>query len=133
MTNTNVHTGSISGGVRTVVRLENLAILLLTLLAYGYLHLGWILFAILLLAPDVSLLAYLANPRLGAQCYNLVHSYIGPLALLGVSHFYPHLLPFALIWVTHVAMDRALGYGLKYQTAFNDTHLGTIGRTVTSR
>jgi Domain of unknown function (DUF4260) len=28
----------------------------------------------------------------------------------------------------HIGLDRALGYGLKYSTAFGDTHLGRTGR-----
>jgi hypothetical protein len=34
----------------------------------------------------------------------------------------------ALIWAAHVGFDRMLGYGLKYPTAFGDTHMGRIGR-----
>jgi hypothetical protein len=34
----------------------------------------------------------------------------------------------ALIWLAHIGMDRSLGYGLKLPTAFQDTHLGRIGR-----
>jgi hypothetical protein len=30
---------------------------------------------------------------------------------------------YVLIWTAHIAMDRALGYGLKYPTAFKSTHL----------
>ena len=33
----------------------------------------------------------------------------------------------ALVWFAHIGMDRALGYGLKYDTDFKDTHLGRIG------
>jgi hypothetical protein len=125
------NTGSPTGGIKTIVRIENLAILLLVILAYIHLHLNWWLFAALLFAPDIALTAYLANPRLGAQCYNLGHSYIGPLTLLGAAAAYPRLIPFALIWLAHVSMDRALGYGLKYSTAFTDTHLGKIGHPTT--
>jgi hypothetical protein len=30
--------------------------------------------------------------------------------------------------LAHVGMDRAVGYGLKYPTAFGRTHLGVVGR-----
>jgi hypothetical protein len=36
------------------------------------------------------------------------------------------LLSAALIWLAHIGMDRALGYGLKYPTTFKDTHLGHV-------
>ncbi len=32
------------------------------------------------------------------------------------------------VLVGHVGMDRLAGYGLKYPTAFRDTHLGRIGK-----
>lgn len=71
------------------------------------------------------MLGYLVNVRAGAQLYNAVHTYVGPLLLalysMGASH--PVLLPLTLIWFAHIGMDRMLGYGLKYPTHFKDTHL----------
>ena len=32
----------------------------------------------------------------------------------------------ALIWLAHIGMDRLLGYGLKYPSAFKDTHLQRV-------
>jgi hypothetical protein len=91
---------------------------------------SWLLFALLVLAPDLSMLGYLAGPRIGALSYNLFHSLIGSLALpalgwFGASDPAVHV---AVIWAFHVAVDRALGYGLKLPTSFRDTHLGQIGR-----
>ena len=37
----------------------------------------------------------------------------------------------ALIWAAHIAVDRALGYGLKYGAGFGLTHLGRIGGALT--
>jgi hypothetical protein len=34
----------------------------------------------------------------------------------------------ALAWIAHIGLDRALGFGLKYATGFNHSHLGRIGR-----
>ena len=42
-------------------------------------------------------------------------------------------LPLALVWIAHIGFDRALGYGLKYPSAFADTHLGRIERAATAR
>jgi len=39
----------------------------------------------------------------------------------------PLTLSIALIWLAHIGIDRALGYGLKYETGFTYTHLGRIG------
>ncbi len=33
----------------------------------------------------------------------------------------------ALIWMTHISMDRALGYGLKFPGDFKFTHLQSCG------
>ena len=118
----------VTGDVRNVVRLESLAVLVAAVVAYAYIHGSWVLFAVLLLTPDLAMLGYLAGPRVGAFCYNLVHTYVGPVALLAISVVHPALRPFGLIWLAHIGIDRALGYGLKYATGFSDTHLGLIDR-----
>nr|WP_237684290.1 DUF4260 domain-containing protein [Pseudaminobacter soli] len=91
---------------------------------------SWLLFALLVLAPDLSMLGYLAGPRIGALAYNLFHSLIGPLVLLALGWFGASdpAVHVAIIWAFHVAFDRAVGYGLKLTTSFRDTHLGRIGR-----
>lgn len=84
----------------------------------------------LLLAPDLSMVGYLAGSRVGALTYNAVHNLMVALALLAVGWFSP-VAPLALagaILLAHVGMDRSLGYGLKLPTDFRDTHLGRIGR-----
>jgi len=92
---------------------------------------SWLLFALLFLVPDISMLGYLANPKIGAICYNAVHTYVGPVVLgfIGLTAGIPVCVAIALIWAAHIGFDRVLGYGLKYPTAFGDTHLGTIGRS----
>jgi len=86
------------------------------------------MFAALFLAPDLSMLGYLFGIRVGARTYNLVHTYLGPLALGFAGYFSPTPLLFALclIWTAHIGFDRFLGYGLKYETGFKDTHLGKV-------
>jgi hypothetical protein len=94
-----------------------------------WLHGGsWWLFLLLLLAPDASMLGYLAGPRFGAAAYNAFHSYPLPavLAAFGLLGGFPPALAVALVWFAHIGMDRTLGYGLKYPTAFGDTHLGRV-------
>ena len=90
---------------------------------------GWGLFALLFLAPDRSLTAYLAGPRAGASAYNLVHSYSLPLGLLLLGMTVAgRFIPLALIWLAHISLDRLLGFGLHYSTGVGETHLGRIGR-----
>jgi len=122
--------GRIFGGVRSILRLEGLMLLAVSVALYARLQGEWRLFAELFLVPDLSFVAYLFGPRAGAFAYNAMHSTIGPLTLLSIGMFasLPMTAPVALIWLAHVGFDRALGYGLKYPSAFADTHLGRIGR-----
>jgi hypothetical protein len=86
-------------------------------------------FFVFLLAPDLSFAAYLAGPRVGAVVYNLAHTYAWPVAIAAGCVLTAETgLPvqIALIWAAHIGVDRVLGYGLKYPTAFKDTHLGRI-------
>jgi hypothetical protein len=122
--------GHVTGGVRTLLRLEGLAVLAIAVAAYANFGDGWALFAALFLLPDLAFFGYLAGSRAGALAYNATHSYVGPLGLLaaGLLGGVPLLLPVALIWLAHIGFDRVLGYGLKYAGSFRQTHLGTIGR-----
>jgi hypothetical protein len=71
---------------------------------------------------------YLVSKPTGAAIYNLVHTYTLPLLLLsglwlaGEGRY----LWLDVIWLAHIGMDRMFGYGLKYETAFKDTHLNRV-------
>jgi TctA family transporter len=123
--------GSSPTGVRSILRLEGAAALAAAIALYAHGDFSWPLFAILLLAPDLAMLAYLTGPRAGAAAYNLVHTYALalPLALAGYLVASPIACALGLIWIAHIGMDRMFGYGLKYASGFSDTHLGRIGRT----
>ncbi len=113
-----------------VLRLEWAAVLAVAIAGYALADGSWLMFSLLILAPDLSMLGYLAGPAVGALAYNALHILVWPAALfivglLAGSAIAEHV---AIIWVAHIAMDRALGYGLKLPTGFADTHLGTIGR-----
>jgi hypothetical protein len=116
--------------VRSILRLEGAAALAAAIALYAHAGFSWPLFAILLLAPDLAMLAYLTGPRAGASGYNFVHTYAlsVPLALAGYLLASPIALALGLIWIAHIGMDRMFGYGLKYASGFSDTHLGRIGR-----
>jgi hypothetical protein len=119
----------VAGGVRLALRAEGLAILAASLALFAHAGFSWGLFAALFLVPDLSLLGYLGGSRSGAIFYNCAHSLLGPIVLgVGAVLAAPAALPYALIWAAHVGFDRALGYGLKYASAFGNTHLGQVGR-----
>lgn len=112
---------------RHFLRVEGLAVLVVAL--GGYLALDgplWLL-AALALAPDLSMLGYLAGPRVGSLTYNTIHTYALPLALgaAGLQAGSRLSLLVALVWIGHIGADRAIGYGLKFESGFRDTHLST--------
>lgn len=123
-------TGAATGGLRIMLRLEGLTLFVGMVLLYAVWGGSWWIFAALFLVPDISIAAYLSGPRFGAMIYNAVHSYLIPVALMtaGFGTTSPLLLSVAMIWLAHIGIDRALGFGLKYSAGFGFTHLGTIGR-----
>lgn len=112
-------------------RLEGLLIFLAAICLAGVTQIGWPLWVwpLALLAPDIAMLGYLAGPRVGAFVYNLFHLYSFGLilAVVGLLGGMTILIPIGMVWVAHVGIDRALGYGLKLPSNFRDTHLGRIG------
>ena len=130
MTATNA-TGAASGGVKILLRLEGLTLFAGMTLLYAIWDGSWWVYAVLFLLPDLSFAAYLADAKTGATVYNAAHSYMAPVALMTTSFALasPLWLSIAMIWLAHIGIDRALGYGLKYGAGFTFTHLGRIGRT----
>ena len=126
--------GAVTGGVKILLRLEGLALFGAMVLLYALRGGSWWIFAALFLVPDLSFAAYLAGPRAGAIVYNAAHSYPLPAALaaLSLAVSEPLGLSIAMIWLAHIGIDRAIGYGLKYEAGFGFTHLGQIGRKTSS-
>ena len=120
--------GIVRSGPRMLLRAEGAVLLALAVFGYARSGRSWWLFLVLLLAPDVSAVGYLAGKRLGAATYNAAHTYLGPAVLLtiGTIDRSPLLLSLGFVWFAHIGMDRAAGYGLKYRDAFAHTHLGML-------
>jgi hypothetical protein len=118
---------------RLLLRLEGLGLALAAVYAYDRIGANWWLFACLILVPDVSLIAYFGGTRLGAIAYNTVHVTLAPLICAALGFLLPSfdLISVALIWATHIGIDRAAGFGLKYGAGFGFTHLGRIGGAMT--
>ncbi len=112
-----------------LLRVEGLTALAAAVWGYAFLGASWWLFAVLLFVPDVSMAGYLAGPKVGAAVYNAAHTYTAPALFAAITDGvgWSLGLPVALIWVAHVGLDRALGYGLKRPDGFHHTHLGPIG------
>jgi uncharacterized protein DUF4260 len=122
--------GVVTGGLRLMLRLEGLGLFVGMTLLYAVWGGSWWLYLILFLVPDISFAAYLSGPRFGAMIYNAMHTYLIPIPLMviGLGMEAPLLLSIAIIWLAHIGIDRALGYGLKYSAGFGFTHLGRIGK-----
>jgi hypothetical protein len=114
--------------VRVLLRLEGLAIAVAAIVLFAEVDASWWIFLALILAPDLAFAAYVAGPRVGAAAYNLTHNLILPIALgtTGVLAVSDATTAVALTWVAHIGVDRLLGYGLKYPTAFRDTHMQRV-------
>ena len=113
---------------QTILRVEGASIFLATLLAYGLVGGSWLWFVVFLFAPDLSMLGYVRNPRLGATIYNFFHIYFWPLGLLIAAWLgQSTVITYAgLIWLAHISLDRTMGFGLKYSDRFKHTHLGEL-------
>ena len=111
-----------------LLRLEGLAVAAAAVVLYFHEDFGWVLFVALILAPDLSFAGYVFGPKVGAIAYDMAHTEIFPVALgtLGVVTGSDAETKIALIWLAHIGADRLLGYGLKYPTAFKDTHLSRV-------
>ena len=123
--------GTVRGAPQVWLRLEGVSALAAAVAGYAWTQEPWWLFAGLLLAPDLSALGYMHSRTAGAHLYNVAHAMPVPASLLalGLWQGSSALLAVALIWLAHIGMDRAMGYGLKYNDDPGHTHLGWHGPT----
>lgn len=114
--------------IRYILQLEGAAIFMAALVLYAQLEASWWLFGALILAPDLAMAGYAFGPKIGTFCYNLLHNYVLPAVLVAVGLYVAETLyiHIAIIWVAHIGMDRAIQYGLKYNTGFKDTHISKL-------
>ena len=117
--------------MKNLIKLEEAAMFLLSIILISRLPYAWYWWLIWILAPDLSMIAYLGGNRVGAIGYNLVHHKAVAISIYAIGLYTSHTaLEFAgLILFGHTCMDRGMGYGLKYFSGFQDTHLGRIGKT----
>lgn len=113
---------------RLLLHAEGLALFILATGLYAHFVGDWLLFVVLLLAPDLAMIGYVANKKIGAMTYNALHTTLAPIALGAVSIVLGWQFGFALalILAAHIGMDRTVGYGLKYAKDFKSTHLNVV-------
>ena len=113
---------------RVLLHAEGAAVAIAAVALYFDAGFTWWVLLVLALAPDVSVVGYLGGPRVGAAAYDAAHTYVLPVALatVGVVTETDVAVQLGLIWMTHIGVDRAIGYGLKYPSGFTDTHLQRV-------
>ena len=116
--------------MKNILRLEEAAMFFACIYVFSQMTFAWWLFPVFILAPDLSMIGYLANPAIGAVLYNFFHHKGLPLLVLTGGWYLgnDYLIFAGLILFAHSSMDRILGYGLKYPDSFSHTHLGRIGK-----
>lgn len=112
-----------------LLKTEGLVLLFGALVAFWQFDVSW-WWMLAILVPDISMMGYLQDTKTGALTYNIGHSAILPglLAIVGFVNNWPTVFAVSLVWLAHIGIDRALGYGLKYSDGFKHTHLGSIGK-----
>jgi hypothetical protein len=111
-------------------RAEAAVVFISAAFAYFYSGFGLLYFILLLFIFDLFMIGYLVNSYVGALLYNVGHSLIIPALLISayLLNGSSIILGLSLLWIAHIGLDRALGYGLKYGSSFKRTHLGEIGK-----
>ena len=115
--------------MKTIIKSEQIAEFVLGLYLFTLLEYDWWWFPVLILIPDVSIAGYLYNAKVGSWIYNFFHHKVLGIGLyiLGSVFYSQMLCLIGLILFAHSSLDRALGFGLKFEDSFFNTHLGKIG------
>ncbi len=118
--------------MKNLIKLEEFFLFGLALFLFSSLDYSWGWYALFFFAPDLSILGYLANPEIGSWTYNLIHHKGVAVALYVLGHLLsvPWLIFAGTVLLGHSSLDRVFGYGLKFPDAFQNTHLGRIGRSL---
>ena len=116
--------------MKKIIALEEAAMLVLSVVLFNQLSFAWWWYLALILTPDISMLGYAINSRIGAMAYNLFHHKAVAIVIYIAGLYLTNevVQMIALILFGHSSMDRMLGYGLKYEDSFQNTHLGAIGK-----
>lgn len=112
--------------MKKLLNLEYLSLILIILFIYFVVfNFSWWLLLLLLFTPDLSIVGYLINTKIGAYIYNVFHHLLFPSVLLTIALKANNelLMMLSLICYLHIYLDRLLGYGLKYTDSFQHTHL----------
>ncbi|MBP6311924.1 MAG: DUF4260 domain-containing protein [Flavobacteriales bacterium] len=133
--------------MKNLLRFEELAQFALCFVVLFTNDVPWWCYVLLFIGPDIGMIGYLINTKVGAFAYNLLHHKAVALAfvvaglpgqfeivnLVQLDMGDPWMNPLVAIGIIlygHASMDRIFGYGLKFNDSFHHTHLGWIGKAV---
>lgn len=114
--------------MKNLLKLEELAMFLASIYVLYLYEVPWWAYLLLGLGPDIGMLGYAINPKIGAIAYNFFH-HKGIAASIGLIGFIlgnTPLLLTGIILFGHSSMDRIFGFGLKFSDDFKNTHLGSL-------
>lgn len=116
--------------MKNLLKMEELGQFLLSIILFSQTEYSWWVFPVCLLLPDLSMIGYLFNPKIGATIYNFFHHKLVAVLVFFIGFWLDNsLITLAgIILFGHSAMDRIFGYGLKFNDDFKNTHLGRIGK-----
>lgn len=116
--------------MKSILKAEELAMTIVAVyfLTFHHLGLSWWVWALLFFSPDISMLGYLHNTKTGAFCYNLFHHKGIAIAVAAMGFYFNNEIVIAtgILLFGHASFDRIMGYGLKYNDSFKNTHLGSL-------
>ena len=97
---------------KLLLQAEGAAILIAGAYFYNSLGFAWWIFLLLFLWPDLFMVGFLLNAKIGAMLYNLVHTETLALALtlFSFSTHRAQAMAFSIIWLAHIGFDRAIGF-----------------------
>lgn len=115
--------------MKYVLKLEELAIFACCTALLYFHEVPWWAYLLLALGPDVGMIGYLINSKIGAYTYNLFHHKAVAFGFIAAGLFMPNesVMVTGIILLGHSSMDRVFGFGLKHTDDFKNTHLGRIG------
>ena len=118
--------------MKTLVKLEEVALVFLSIYLFSRLPFAWWVFPVFFFAPDLSLAGYLASKRIGALSYKLFHHRAAAVVayLRGGLLALPFLSLVGVLLLGHASFDRVLGLGLQDASSPGLTPLKPTGQSV---
>jgi len=114
--------------IKKILQIESVIFFLISLYLFNLREQSWLIFILLLFTPDISMIGYLKNKKIGAIVYNVGHNYLLAISMVILGNLTPYdwMITLGIILFAHVSLDRALGFGLKYPKDFKETHIQKV-------